>query len=77
MTRGKAAVKVCTEWSRKPLTSAEALLAERPAASSKSPGVFTVFRIVFERASGCRQAAAELDAEAGARVGDTLSCASS
>eukprot|EP00802_Teleaulax_amphioxeia_P003524 Tamp_03527.p2 GENE.Tamp_03527~~Tamp_03527.p2 ORF type:complete len:245 (+),score=76.89 Tamp_03527:2276-3010(+) len=38
VTRGKAAVKVCTEWSRKPLTSAEALLAERPAASSKSPG---------------------------------------
>jgi hypothetical protein len=37
-TRGKAAVKVSQEWSRKPLSSAEALLAERPGASSKSPG---------------------------------------
>lgn len=55
VTRGKAAVKVCQEWSRKPLSSAEALLAERPAASSKSPGVLPVVHLAFERARGWRQ----------------------
>ena len=38
VTKGKAAVKMCQEWSRKPLSSAEALLAEHSVASPKSLG---------------------------------------
>ena len=38
VTKGKAAVKMCQEWSRKPLSSAEALLAEPSVASPKSLG---------------------------------------
>ena len=38
VTKGKSTVKMCQEWSRKPLSTAEALMTDRPAASGKSPG---------------------------------------
>ena len=38
VTKGKSTVKMCQEWSRKPLSTAEQLMVDRPAASGKSPG---------------------------------------
>jgi len=55
VTKGKSAVKVCQQWSRKPLSTAETLLAERPAASSKSPGLSSIFALAAVQ--GCRSGA--------------------